>query len=53
VKQYSGENIFCNENSLSVEIKIKCSVAAALANRAVVTDFIHLFMVLEVLAKSK
>lgn len=52
MKQYSGENIFCNENSLSVEIKIKCSVAAALANRAVVTDFI-LFMVLEVLAKSK
>lgn len=42
--------IFLQENCFPIEIKVKYSVAAAaVASRAVMTDFIHLFMVLEVL----
>lgn len=51
VLQYSEEKkiLFWNKNCLPIEIKVKYSVAATLANRAVMTDCIQLFMVLEVL----
>lgn len=45
--QYSEEKkiLFWNKNCLPIEIKVKYSVAATLANRAVMTDCIQLFMV--------
>jgi len=48
VLQCSGEKIK-KLNCFSIEIKVKYSVpAAALTSRAVMTDFIYLFMALEV-----
>lgn len=46
---WGKKNIFWNKNCLPIEIKVKYNFAATLANRAVMTDCIQLFIVLEVL----